>query len=63
MKKTVCPLCGGDNQCCHNQSDRPTSCWCNQRSFPEGIFDLLPEEMKGKQCICESCLNKYISSH
>lgn len=51
-----CPLCGGDNQCKVNED---TICWCVTAKFPQGILDQLPEESKGKQCICQNCINTY----
>lgn len=50
----TCPLCGKDNGCTHNKD-----CWCFSTTIPKGIFDLLPEDKKGKACICKSCVDKY----
>ncbi len=27
--------------------------------IPKGLLDLVPEEKKGKACICKSCIEKY----
>ena len=58
-EEKTCPLCGSYNNCQHGQGD----CWCKTAVFPEGILDLVPEDKKGKACICKSCLEKYIKEH
>lgn len=50
-----CPLCGQDNNCKHGQG----GCWCDTVKFPKDILDLIPNDKKGKACICKSCLEKY----
>lgn len=51
----ICPLCGQDNNCQHGKED----CWCNTVKVPKHVLDLVPEDKKGKACICKSCLEKY----
>jgi len=51
----ICPLCGKDNNCQHGQG----GCWCDNVIFPQYIVDLIPDDKKGKSCICKSCLEKY----
>jgi hypothetical protein len=51
----TCPLCGKDNNCQHNAE----SCWCATVTFPKHVLDMIPEEKKGKACICKECLEKY----
>lgn len=54
-----CSICGKDNKCVAGTKDSFT-CWCSKAGgFPEGIFKLVPEELRGKRCICENCLNEY----
>jgi hypothetical protein len=50
----ICPLCGQDNNCQHNQE-----CWCHTVKFPKQILDLIPDDKKGKACICKACLEKH----
>lgn len=38
-------------------------CWCHTANFPPGIFELIPEEARGKQCICQTCLNQYLAEN
>lgn len=55
-----CPLCGGDNQCkvgVHKQ----VTCWCMETKFPKELLNAVPKESKGKQCICQDCLDTYKS--
>lgn len=49
-----CPICGQDNNCRHD-----AECWCHKETFPKHVFNLIPEEKKGKACICKACLEKY----
>lgn len=51
----TCPLCGQDNNCKHSHTD----CWCSSVVFPEHILDMIPNEKKGKSCICKDCFEKY----
>ena len=51
----ICPLCGQDNNCQHGQG----GCWCDTVKFPKHILDLIPNDKKGKACICKSCLEKH----
>lgn len=54
----ICPICGKNNNCKHGQGE----CWCGTVKFPKEIFDLIPEDKKGKACICKSCLEEFIKS-
>ena len=50
----VCPLCGQDNNCQHNEA----TCWCASVKIPKYILDMIPEDKKGKACICKACLDR-----
>jgi len=54
----ICPICGEDNNCQHGK-DGQERCWCMEVSFPKHILDMIPDDKKGKACICLSCLKKY----
>ncbi|WFA08244.1 cysteine-rich CWC family protein [Tissierella sp. Yu-01] len=54
-EERTCPLCGKDNNCQHGQSD----CWCNHITVPKHILDMVPEDKKGKACVCKECIEKY----
>jgi len=53
----ICPLCGNDNNCQHGQG----GCWCDKIKFTKEILDLIPDDKKGKACICKSCFDKFQS--
>ncbi len=59
IKTSVCPICGGANQCASAADLNAKSCWCVNKNFPEGIFELVPEKLIRKTCICKNCLKKY----
>ncbi|WP_332873982.1 cysteine-rich CWC family protein [Amphritea pacifica] len=54
----LCPLCHQDNRCGNLSScGSDASCWCRSPdiSFPQTLLDRVPEEAKGRACICRSC--------
>lgn len=55
LEERTCPLCGNDNNCQHVQND----CWCNNVVVPKHIMDMIPDDKKGKACVCKSCVEKY----
>jgi muramoyltetrapeptide carboxypeptidase LdcA involved in peptidoglycan recycling len=57
-EKRICPLCGKDNNCQHGQKE----CWCSTVEFPQNVIDMIPEDKKGKACVCKSCLERYANS-
>ncbi|WP_217647369.1 cysteine-rich CWC family protein [Amphritea atlantica] len=60
---TVCPLCHQDNGCGGiSSSVAEPDCWCRSPdiAFPEALLALVPEEAKGKACICKSCASKIV---
>lgn len=54
-EERICPLCGKDNNCQHSEGD----CWCSSIVIPKHIIDMIPEDKKGKACVCKSCIEKY----
>lgn len=53
----ICPLCGEDNHC---QSGEET-CWCFSIEVPKKLLEKIPEEKRGKACICEKCIREFNS--
>lgn len=51
----ICPLCGQDNNCQHDH----IKCWCTTAKFPKHVLEMVPDDKKGKACICKSCLEKF----
>ncbi|MFT5591946.1 MAG: hypothetical protein ACI8SR_000301 [Oceanicoccus sp.] len=58
----LCPLCQQKNRCV-NLGDKDTNknCWCNHPDikFPKALLDQVPEEKKGKACICQQCAQAF----
>lgn len=50
----ICPLCGQDNNCQHDKE-----CWCQKVTIPNYIIEMIPEDKKGKACVCKACLDRY----
>jgi len=59
---TRCPLCGGDNRCAMEvqkaTGEPQPPCWCVTETFTPDLLARLPEEAKGKACICARCLSR-----
>ena len=53
-QEKICPLCGENNNCQHGKE-----CWCTTIKVPKYVLDLVPEDKKGKACICKNCIEKY----
>jgi hypothetical protein len=52
----ACPLCGGANACAVAATgDFNTPCWCRGVTFTAELLASVPDEMKGRACICRSC--------
>ncbi|TFZ06631.1 hypothetical protein EZ313_08410 [Ramlibacter henchirensis] len=56
---TRCPLCGQPNRCAmevERETGRPQPpCWCTQADFDPQALRALPEEARGRACICNGC--------
>lgn len=50
----TCPICGEDNGCMLSKD-----CWCHDVQVPRELLDTLPDDKKGLECICKSCIDKY----
>ncbi|MFM2480363.1 cysteine-rich CWC family protein [Celerinatantimonas sp. YJH-8] len=58
----ICPLCGESNECINlATADVTRACWCNDPTiiFSEVLLSKIPSELRGKACICKSCVMKY----
>ncbi|TNF59833.1 MAG: hypothetical protein EP306_10130 [Burkholderiales bacterium] len=57
-----CPLCGADNRCAmeiERQTGVPQGpCWCVNATFDQDLLARLPEEARGKACICSACVTR-----
>lgn len=59
INEQICPLCGGDNHC-KAKTAEPFTCWCMATTVPNEILEAVPDESKGKQCICQNCMDTYL---
>ncbi|MFM1907281.1 MAG: hypothetical protein RLZZ591_958 [Pseudomonadota bacterium] len=56
---TQCPVCGKSNQCAMElakatgQAQAP--CWCTEATFSAELLSRVPEDLRGKACICPAC--------
>ncbi len=61
----VCPLCGQANGCLNlGAQDVNRTCWCNDPAivFPEALLASIPAQLRGKACICKSCVLRFSPS-
>ncbi|QMV41188.1 cysteine-rich CWC family protein [Cohnella cholangitidis] len=56
-----CPLCGEDNRCGNLAGLPHGACWCSRIDFPRDILKRIPDERRGKACVCQSCVEKFVS--
>ncbi len=50
-----CPLCGEPNGCALAAGRPAESCWCMTADIDPARLAALPEEIRGKYCICAGC--------
>lgn len=56
---TRCPVCGRSNQCAMElakatgQAQAP--CWCTDATFSAELLACVPDDLRGKACICPEC--------
>nr|WP_239618554.1 cysteine-rich CWC family protein [Cohnella mopanensis] len=58
-----CPLCGEDNHCGNLAGLPHGACWCSQIEFPREILKRIPDEQRGKACVCRACVEKFLSDN
>lgn len=61
--KKRCPLCGKENNCAYEKGSDHFSCWCTTIEVPKELRAQIPEELKGKACICRDCIIKFKEEH
>jgi hypothetical protein len=56
---TCCPICQQPNACAMEKSkatgNQPERCWCMDAVFSATVMDQVPDDAKGKACICAKC--------
>ncbi|MNC15313.1 hypothetical protein D3C75_631270 [compost metagenome] len=56
----ICPLCSKPNGCAVPAGEDPYSCWCMKTRVPQGLRDRVPENRRGKACICLNCVEAFL---
>jgi hypothetical protein len=54
LRKDQCPLCGGPNEC--GLAAGNNECWCFEVKIAPEVLERVPEEAKGKVCVCQKCV-------
>lgn len=57
---SICPLCEQSNRCDVKASQ---GCWCMNTAVPEALLAQVPEQLKGKSCVCNACIAAYFQQH
>jgi hypothetical protein len=56
---TRCPVCHEPNVCAMEMAKasgtKPEHCWCFDAVFTPAVMDLVPDQAKGKACVCATC--------
>jgi hypothetical protein len=53
MRPDRCPLCGGPNDC--GVAAGKNECWCFTAKISAEALAALPDEARGRVCICANC--------
>lgn len=59
IDKGICPLCGRPNNCAFVAGGIHEGCWCEKTSVPKELRKKIPEELRGKACICKQCVMEF----
>lgn len=59
INKSKCPLCGKPNHCRFEMGLAHEGCWCETIEIPKELREQIPEELRGKACICKECVIAY----
>lgn len=57
--KNICPICGRQNNCGYEKGLPHGECWCDNIKVPKELIALIPDEYKGKSCICQVCILEF----
>ncbi|HEX8588593.1 cysteine-rich CWC family protein [Pseudomonas sp.] len=64
INTSLCPVCGARNRC--TLADPRTvdqACWCFTAAINPEVLAALPEEVRGKACLCPRCAGLETASH
>lgn len=54
----ICPVCGGDNGCALLAGRPIETCWCLRTRVPKELLAAIPDERRGKACVCRACATR-----
>lgn len=54
--KGICPICNKANRCAIVASEDPRKCWCMTTKVPKELLSKIPNELRGKSCVCKDCV-------
>lgn len=61
---TRCPICHEPNVCAMETAKatgtKPQRCWCMDAVITPEVMDLVPDQAKGKACVCAKCVETRI---
>lgn len=59
LDPTRCPVCGRSNQCAMELAKATgraqAPCWCTEATFSAELLACVPDDLRGKACICPEC--------
>ncbi|WP_160034518.1 cysteine-rich CWC family protein [Paenibacillus sp. An7] len=55
----ICPLCRKPNHCAYAAGRPAEECWCMNLSVPKRLLSQIPDEQRGKSCVCEACVRAF----
>lgn len=59
VNKSICPICGKHNNCAYEKGLSHGGCWCENIKVPKALREQIPENLRGKSCICKECVIAY----
>lgn len=59
VNKNICPICGKENNCAYQKGLAHENCWCKDIKVPKELIEKIPDNLKGKACICKACVMEY----
>jgi hypothetical protein len=59
LPNLACPLCGAANECAPAMQGKfGAECWCTRVSVSQEALARIPDELKGKACLCRACATR-----
>ena len=59
LPNLACPLCGEPNNCVPAMQGKfGAECWCTSVTVSQKALARIPDELKGKACLCRACATR-----